>query len=103
MLGKKQVEIKRFVHKFSVVISWMNERSILMGRCVKFDEFLKLLEEYKKEYGHCNVPQDHKTESGVPLGEIVSNIRKGSPLTTFEEKAKLNEIGFVWRVEYRKK
>ena len=74
-----------------------------MERCVKFDEFLKLLEEFKDEYGHCNVPQRHKTASGIPLGMIVKNIRTGMRKTTVEEKAKLDAIGFVWRVIIRKK
>ena len=67
-----------------------------MKRCVKFDEFLKLLEEYKAEYGHCNVPFSHKTAIGIPLGAIVNNIRTGHRKTTLEQKAKLNSIGFVW-------
>ena len=74
-----------------------------MGRHVKFDEVLKLLLEYKKENRHCNVPQRHKTASGIALGHIVSSIRSGNRKTTLEEKAQLDAIGFVWKVRNKKK
>ena len=75
-----------------------NERSILMGSHIKFDEVFRLIKEYKKEYGHCNVPQCHKTASGISLGVIVSRIRQGGRKITPEQKAELDAIGFVWRV-----
>ena len=75
-----------------------SERSILMGRRIKFDEVFGLLEEYKEEYGNCNVRCDYKTSSGILLGRIVNRIRTGERRTTPEEKAKLDSIGFVWRV-----
>ena len=69
----------------------------------KFNEVLRLLEDYKKEYGNCEIRQDYKTTNGIPLGMIVHSIRCGKRKTTPEEKAKLDAIGFVWRVKTRKK
>ena len=74
-----------------------------MARRFKFDEVVRLLLEYKEENGHCNVPKSHKTASGVALGWIVSNIRRGKRSTTLEEKAQLDAIGFVWKAINRKK
>ena len=86
---------KRRIVSLLVVNSRTNERSIPMGRHVKFEEVLRLLEEYKEEYGHCNVPQNHKTASGIPLGVIVNSRRSGRRKVTAEEKEKLDAIGFV--------
>ena len=66
-----------------------------------FDEVIKLLEEYKREYGDCLVPSKYCTADGVKLGNFVHNIRRGGRKTTLEEKARLDELGFVWRVRAR--
>lgn len=95
--GRRKITIEQKEKLNSIGFSWKRHKG-----SISFQEVFNLLKEYKKEYGHCNVPRGYKTESGAPLGEIVSNIRKGIPLTTFEEKARLNEIGFVWRVKFRK-
>ncbi|MBO5143522.1 MAG: helicase associated domain-containing protein [Clostridia bacterium] len=63
-----------------------------------FDEILELLEEYKKEHKNLLVPQKYCTPTGIKLGVIVSSIRDGNRRTTVEEKAKLDEIGFIWKV-----
>ena len=60
-----------------------------------FDEVVNLLEKYKEQHGHCDVPQQCKVGT-VNLGKIVGEIRIGSRKTTAEQKAKLDSIGFVW-------
>ena len=60
-----------------------------------FEEVFRLLSEYKKEHGHCDVPRTEKVGT-VHLGGIVQNIRRGNNKTTPEQKAKLDSIGFVW-------
>ena len=65
---------------------------------VPFDKVIELLEEYKNEYGDLLVPARYCTVDGINLGRIVSSIRKGARRTTAEEKAKLDELGFVWKV-----
>ena len=65
---------------------------------MRFEEVVKLLEEYKKKYGDCLVPQSYVTENGACLGNIVHNIRTGSRQTSETEKEILNKLGFVWRV-----
>ena len=67
-----------------------------VNKRIPFEEVLELLKEYKEEYGDCNVSVRYKTASGIPLGEIVGNIRYGNRNTTIEEKAKLDAIGFSW-------
>jgi len=63
-----------------------------------FDKVVGLLEEYKKEYGNCLVPQRYITKDGVKLGLIVFSIRRGLRKTSQEEKEKLDSLEFVWRV-----
>lgn len=61
-------------------------------------KMLELLEEYKREHGDLLVPAKYCSTDGIKLGSIVSNIRTGARKTTAEEKAKLDELGFVWKV-----
>ena len=63
-----------------------------------FAEIIALLEEYKNEHGDLHVPYEYCTVDGIKLGSIVNNIRSGTRKTTAEEKAKLDELGFVWKV-----
>ncbi len=63
-----------------------------------FDQVIILLKEYKKRYGDCLVPRSYITENGIHLGKIVSNIRAGVRKTNSDEKAILDSLGFVWRV-----
>ena len=67
-----------------------------------FEEVLQFLEEYKGQYGDLLVPQSYTTESGIHLGWIVSFIRRGRRKTSTDEKAMLNNLGFVWQVKKRK-
>ena len=65
---------------------------------VSFDKVIELLEEYQNEHGDLLVPARYCTANGIKLGSIVSDIRRGGRKTTVEEKAKLDELGFVWKV-----
>ncbi|HYT62020.1 MAG TPA: helicase associated domain-containing protein, partial [Haliangiales bacterium] len=59
------------------------------------------LVEFKKQYGHCNVPYNYSENR--QLGIWVSNQRckrKQHKLTPEREKL-LNEVGFVWSVAPR--
>ncbi|MBO5141676.1 MAG: helicase associated domain-containing protein, partial [Clostridia bacterium] len=65
---------------------------------LSFDEVLERLKDYKEEYGNLLVPKKYVTTDGTKLGGIVQRIRRGKRKTTVEEKAKLDELGFVWKV-----
>ena len=65
---------------------------------LSFDEVVELLKEYKKEKGNLLISKRYRTPDGIKLGNIVVNIRTGARKTTLEEKARLNELGFVWKV-----
>ncbi len=70
----------------------------MRGVVVPFDQVIELLEEYKNEHGDLFVPAKYCTVDGIKLGSIVNNIRSGIRKTTAEEKEKLDELGFVWKV-----
>lgn len=63
-----------------------------------FDRVEILLQKYKEEHGDCLVPQKYITEDGIKLGSIVSRIRTGDRTIDAIEKARLDNIGFVWKV-----
>ena len=75
-----------------------------------FDIYYSKLEEYYKEYGDINVPQDYEVD-GLKLGVWVKNKREAykeinrkidveSHKITQEEIDKLNKLGMVWRFFY---
>lgn len=64
---------------------------------------LTILQNTRKKNNNCDIPYAHKTSNGVALGHIVNNIKCEGRSTTLEEKAKLDEIGFVWKVRNIKK
>jgi len=68
---------------------------------LSFDEIVRILTEYKEKHGNCLVPRTYITEDGVRLGELVGNIRNGTKKISAEEKANLDNLGFVWRVKER--
>ena len=69
----------------------------MRNKKTSFDRVIELLVEYKRDHGNLCVPKKYVTVNGVKLGSIVHTIRKGDRKTTVEEKAKLNELGFVWK------
>ncbi len=68
-------------------------------RKVTMDEVIELLKEYKEEFGNCRVKKRYITNNGIGLGSIVYAIRHGERQYTEEEKKKLDEIGFAWKVD----
>ena len=71
-----------------------------MGVRTTFEEVFNLLKEYKEEHGHCDVPDKYKAGT-INLGRTVSNIRTGNRKTTDDQKAMLDSIGFVWKLQER--
>lgn len=65
---------------------------------LKFAEVYELITAYVLLHGNALIPSNYETPAGIKLGQIVSSIRSGVRRTTPEQKKKLNEIGFVWRV-----
>lgn len=63
-----------------------------------WDNWILKLQEYKKEFGDCNVPLRYKTKDGVALGTWVANQRKNLK-TSPERKNQLNEMDFVWNAK----
>lgn len=74
----------------------LNELGFVWYCQLSFEKIVKLLIEYKEEHGDMLVPQKYVTSDGIKLGSLVVRIRQGDKKLTEEEKAKLNEIGFVW-------
>lgn len=68
------------------------------GKAIPFDKVFMLLQDFKEKYGHCCVPASCQVDN-IRLGHIVRSIRSGNRKTTVEEKAKLDSLGFVWRVK----
>ena len=65
---------------------------------IAFDQVIKLLQEYKEQYGDCLVPESYITGDGIRFGKILTNIRNGNRKISVEEKAMLDNLGFVWKV-----
>ncbi|MDC0276965.1 Helicase associated domain protein [bacterium] len=61
--------------------------------------FIKHLTDYRKQHGHCNVPQKYKSNS---LGNKVSRARQlyreKNPLLTNDKINELDKLGFVWNM-----
>ena len=69
-----------------------------MGTYTTFEEVFRLLKEHKDEHEHCNIPENEKVGT-ISLGRIVNSIRTGVRKTTLEQKAMLDSIGFVWKLQ----
>lgn len=63
-----------------------------------FEIFYEHLLSYKNEHGDCLVPVRFVDQDGMKIGGIISRIRSDQIRLTEEQRAKLNEIGFVWHV-----
>ena len=66
-----------------------------------FDTFFNALKEYYEEYGNVNVPSEYRKE-GYRLGLKVQWIRMGQMILTPEQKEKVNQLGFAWRIRNQK-
>ena len=60
-----------------------------------WDENLKALITYKKEFGDCEVAKRYKSRNGVALGLWVISQRTNKNLPP-ERKKQLDDLGFVW-------
>ena len=69
-----------------------------VSKRISFGKVLELLKAYKNEHGDLLVPNKYCTVDGIKLGSIVQSIRTGNRKITSDERAKLNELGFVWKV-----
>lgn len=70
----------------------------------KWDIFLEGLEEYKKQYGDCNVPYQYiitKNNQQIKLGWMCSSLRTREKRGVVDKTliCKLDEMGFIWNVE----
>lgn len=87
-------------------VSRLNELHFIWNyknKRVPFEEFCRLLEEYRKEKGSCYIPVGYVTQSGVLFGEIARNFRSGTRKVTEEQRKILDSLGFVWKLrEYKK-
>ena len=59
-----------------------------------FDE----LRMFKEQQGHCRVPTSFKSDSGFALGQWAANKRSKPASLSAERIARLNAIGFEWRL-----
>jgi superfamily II DNA or RNA helicase len=67
-----------------------------------WDENLKALITYKKEFGDCEVAKRYKSRNGVALGLWVISQRTNKNLPP-ERKKQLDDLGFVWDASKKKK
>ena len=67
-----------------------------------FEQIYDWLKEYKEQYGDLLVTARYVRPDGIKLGHIVNWIRSGSRKLSVEEKEKLNELGFVWKITEKK-
>jgi hypothetical protein len=61
-------------------------------------EGLRYLTIYKAREGHCRVPHRHK-ENGFGLGQWVEYQRAKKDTISAERKNRLDELGFIWKVQ----
>jgi len=60
-----------------------------------FDEWFKDFVDYEQ---NGSVPQNCVTQEGYRLGEWVHSVRRGRCKVTEEQRRRLDEVGFKWRV-----
>lgn len=64
-----------------------------------WEKFWKEICKYKKDNGHCKVPDKFVTDEGYRLGQTVVTVRKGTYLSGFPKRKKLlDDIEFIWSV-----
>ena len=64
----------------------------------QWEEGFSCLKAYKEEHSDCLVPNKHKTSDGFNLGNWVSFQRKKKDKLSPERVQRLDELGFVWKV-----
>ena len=63
-----------------------------------WNEWIKLLEEYKNTYGNINVPIEYKTDDGKALGKLIAHVREKYRNGSLDNEKKkiLNEMNITW-------
>ena len=82
------------------------DHNLLRRKKIDWRDRYQMLVEYKKEHGHCMVPQSHPTLGAwVKWQREKFALHEGGKSKYFNEEKidKLNEIGFVWRMRRRRK
>jgi len=63
-----------------------------------WNQFIEKLIEFKKEFGHCNVPSNYKEQwLASKINNIRANYRKGK--LSDKQIQQLEELGFVWELK----
>lgn len=75
----------------------MSKTSRLTVFVIQWNERYMLLIDFKKEFGHCNVP-DKTICKGCELGRWVTRQRVRKPKLSPDRILRLNSIGFVWNI-----
>ncbi len=95
---------KRQIHNKEKLPAWKKEKLNAIGfpwrvgkryRMELWERMYEQLKDYKRKYGHCDVPQKHNNQ---PLASWVNGQRTRKLLP--EQKAKLNALGFSWAGEF---
>ena len=62
-----------------------------------WNEWIKLLEEYKNTYGNINVPIEYKTDDGKALGKLIAHVREKYRNGSLDNEKKkiLNEMNIT--------
>ena len=88
-------------YKNKALEQWVIDRLNQMGFVwnpyeTAWNEFFTKLEAFKKEYGHCNVPNRYSSDKS--LGQKVQNTRQDFKKGDLEQWVidRLNQMGFVW-------
>jgi len=63
----------------------------------KWEEGFQSLQRYHEREGHCRVPSTH-CEQGYQLGQWVNRQRRAQATLSPERRARLDALGFVWKV-----
>jgi Helicase associated domain len=83
------VERKQRLNRIGFVWDW---------RSYRWEQNFAALLKFKRRKGHCCVPTFHR-EGDLKLGWWVATQRRKRKEMSAERRARLNKIGFVWRVE----
>jgi hypothetical protein len=68
----------------------------------QWEEGIRHLQAFVQEYGHCSVPNKHRTADGYRLGGWVGVQRREQDSMTAQRKARLDALGFEWDASKRR-
>ncbi len=83
------VERKRCLDAIDFVWDW---------RDYLWEQNFAALSKFKRREGHCCVPT-YWREGGLKLGLWVATQRRNRKIMSVERRKRLNEVGFVWKVD----